>query len=165
MNRKLLIASIALVCIAVVACKREAPAAPEAAAPVTPASAAVPAPETDMAHAGVQPNAAGFSSKAFAGIFKGTLPCANCPGIDETLELKPDGSFALTDVDRDRPQGTHTIAGSWSAEDKDQRIRLDPNTKAEQDRVYAIASDDQITVLGSDGKPASGPAQSLHRSP
>lgn len=153
MNRKLLVASIALISIAVVGCKREAPA---------PTSESItPAATTDLAAAGVQPGA--IADKAFAGTFKGTLPCADCPGIDETLELKPDGSFALTDVYRDRPQGTNTIAGSWTSEDNNKRIRLDPNTKAEEDHLFAILSHDAVSALGKDGKHASGPA--LHRRP
>lgn len=167
MNRKLLVAMLVAMSVAVVACKRETPAAPEAVAPETaaPAAVAAPVPQADMARAGVQPNAAGFSSKAFAGVFIGTLPCADCPGIEETLELKPDGSFALLDVYKERPQGARTVAGSWTTEDNDKRIRLDPNTKAEQDRLYAITSDDEITPLGADGKPArSGLDYSLRRS-
>jgi copper homeostasis protein (lipoprotein) len=166
MNRKLLVAMFVVMSAAVVACKREAPVEPETAAPQATAQAVVapPAPVVDMARAGVQPDAAGFSSKAFAGTFKGKLPCADCPAIDETLELEPDGSFALTDVYQDRPEGTHTVAGSWTTEGDDTRIRLDPNTKAEEDRLYAIASHDEITPLGADGKPAaSAPGHSLRR--
>ena len=168
MNRKLLVALFVVMSVAVVACKREAPVATPETAPETPAPAAVaaPAPATDMSRAGVQPNAAGFSAKAFAGTFKGKLPCADCPGIDETLVLAPDGSFTLTDVYQERPQGTRTIAGSWTTEDNDMRIRLDPNTKAEEDRLYAVASNDEITQLGADGKPAaSGLDYRLHRAP
>jgi copper homeostasis protein (lipoprotein) len=157
MNPKLLIGLLVAMSVAV-ACKRDAPAAPEAIAPqaAAPAAVSAPAPEVDMARAGVQPNAAGFSSKAFAGVFKGDLPCADCPGIEETLELKPDGSFALLDVYKERPQGARTFAGSWTIEVNDTRLRLDPNTKAEQDRLYAITSDDVIMPLGLDGNPATG---------
>ncbi len=166
MNRKSLVAMLVVMSVAVVACKREVPATPGAVAPevAAPTAVAAPVPETDMARAGVQPNAAGFSSKAFAGVFKGHLPCADCPGIEETLELKPDGSFALTDVYQERPQGTQKVAGSWSTENDGQRIRLDPNTKAEQDRLFAIVSDDQINPLDADGKPvASGLGDGLQR--
>jgi copper homeostasis protein (lipoprotein) len=168
MNRKLLIAMFVLLSVAV-ACKREAPVAtPEASSgpPSTPAAIAAPAAENDLSHAGVQPDAAGFSAKAFAGTFKGELPCADCPGLDETLVLAPDGSFTLTDIYRERPQGTRSIAGSWTIEDTDKRIRLDPNTKAEQDRLYAITSNDEIKPLGAYGKPAaSGPEYRLRRAP
>lgn len=154
MNRKLLVGSIALISIAFVACNREtpAPSAPVAAEPVARIASDV-----------VPPEATGFHGKALAGKFTGTLPCADCPGIDETLDLKPDGSFSLTDAYRDRPQGTQTLAGNWTTEDNDKRIRLIPDTKAEQDRLYAIASHDEVAALGRDGKQADGPA--LHRVP
>ena len=168
MNRKWLVALFVVMSIAA-ACRREAPvAAPESvpAAASTPVAIAPPAPETDMSRAGVQPDAAGFSAKAFAGTFKGKLPCADCPGIDETLVLAPDGSFILTVAYQERPDDTRAIAGSWTSEDNDTRIRLDPNTKAEQDRLYAVVSNDDITQLGADGKPAaSGLDHSLHRAP
>jgi copper homeostasis protein (lipoprotein) len=169
MNHKPLVAS-ALLCLALVGCKREetpAVAPPEvvaqpATAPVASATASRSA-TPDLAGAGVEPNAAGFSSKAFAGTFHGTLPCADCPGIDETLELKPDGSFRLTDVYRDRPAGTHEVAGSWTSEADDSRIRLDPNSKGEDDRTFSIVSNDELAAVGSDGKPLPGPAQRLTR--
>jgi len=171
MNKTLLLAS-ALAAITIAGCNREAPVAPapEATAPAVTASATIAAPasvartaEPDLAGAGVQPNAAGFSSKDFAGTFTGALPCADCPGIDETLQLNPDGSFKLTDVYRDRPSGTHSITGSWNSEEKDTRVRLDPNSKGEADRVFAISGTDGLEAVGSDGKPLPGPAQRLTR--
>jgi copper homeostasis protein (lipoprotein) len=167
----LLLAS-ALAAITLAGCKREAPVTPgpDASAPAVTASTTIAAPatvarvaEADLAGAGVQANAAGFNGKAFAGTFSGALPCADCPGIDETLELKPDGSFTLTDVYRDRPSGTHSVAGSWNAEDKDTRVRLDPNSKGEADRVFAISGTDALEALDADGQPLPGPAQRLTR--
>ena len=159
MNRKLLVASIALISIACVACKREAPApAPAPPAPTAAVQAAAP-----IASDVVPREASGFHGKAFAGKFTGTLPCADCPGIDETLELKPDGSFTLTDAYRGRPQGTQTLAGNWTTEDNDKRLRLSSSSKTDQDHLYAIASHDEVAALGRDGKQASGPA--LHRNP
>jgi copper homeostasis protein (lipoprotein) len=175
MNRTLLIASL-LATLALAGCQRDAttavePMASEPASGPAPAPAPVavdqvaPAPETDLARAGVQPNAAGFSGKDFAGVFKGALPCADCPGIDETLTLDPDGSFTLVDVYKDRPAATQTLAGSWRSEESDTRIHLDPNSKSEADRLFAIASPDTLDVLGSDGKASAGPRQQLTRSP
>lgn len=167
MNRKLLVASLVLM-TATAACKRETPASPEAAAPAAPAQAVTPAPipQADVAATDGQPNAAGILPKAFAGTFKGVLPCADCPGIEETVQLQPDGNFVLIDVYQERPQGTHTIDGTWTIESRDTQIRLDPNTKAEQDRLFAITSNDQISQLDADGKPpASGLEYSLRRAP
>ncbi len=157
MDRKYFLASLVLMTMFGVACKRQVPVAPEA--PVATSSPEVdmpaPAPEVAPTQAVIDPHPA-FSSKAFAGTFKGTLPCADCPGIDETLVLKADGSFAMTDIYKDRPHGTQKIVGSWNAEDNGKRIRLDPNTKSQEDRVFAIDSNDRISLLGTDGKPTPG---------
>lgn len=103
-----------------------------------------------------------FDQKGFAGTFKGTLPCADCPGIDATLELKSDGSFQLSEVHQEKSAASTKLDGTWTVEAGDKQIRLDPNSKAEQDRLFAISSNDQIDVLGADGKPGDV-AQSLKR--
>jgi uncharacterized lipoprotein NlpE involved in copper resistance len=163
------ILTVALAALALAACQRETPApaandAPAAAAPATDATPVV-ATETTMAQAGVQPGPGAIDGKAFAGKFAGTLPCADCPGIDETLELGADGSFTLTDVYRERPQGTSTLQGSWSTDADGKRIRLDPGSKAEADRLFAIDDNDTLTLLGADGERAdSAPDMRLKRS-
>jgi uncharacterized lipoprotein NlpE involved in copper resistance len=146
--------------LALPACQREAPVADTATAPAvaTPVAADTPvvATETTMAQAGVQPGPGAIDSKAFAGKFSGSLPCADCPGIDETLELAADGSFTLTDVYRERPQGTFTLQGTWSADADGKQIRLDPGSKAERDRLFAIEDNDTLSPLGADGERVDG---------
>ena len=152
MNRKLLLALVATTLV-VAACKPQAPAAPapEAtatteAAPATPAPVAVEsAPAADAAEVP-------FDVKGFAGTFSGTLPCADCPGIDTTLELKPDGTYALHETYRDKP-GKFDRDGTWTAEENGKRIRLDPNSKSEEDRLFAVKSNDEIESLDAEGKP------------
>lgn len=140
--------------LALAACQRQAPAAPEPA--TTAASAAAPvveaAVETTLAQAGVQPGPGAIDVKAFAGKFGGALPCADCPGIDETLELGADGAFTLTDVYRERPDATVVVQGSWSTEADGKRIRLDPGSKTEADRLYAIVDNDTLAPLDADGQ-------------
>ena len=63
--------------------------APEPAA----AAAVDPAPAADAMPANLP-----FDQKGFAGTFKGTLPCADCPGIDTTLVLNADGTYTLAIV-------------------------------------------------------------------
>jgi copper homeostasis protein (lipoprotein) len=163
------ILTVALAALALAACQRESPApvatdAPAAAAPATDATP-VAATETTMAQAGVQPGPGAIDNKAFAGKFTGTLPCADCPGIDETLELGADGSFTLTDVYRERPQGTFSMQGTWSTDADGKRIRLDPGSKAEVDRLFAIDDNDTLTLLGADGEGAAdAPDMHLQRS-
>ncbi len=142
------------------ACQREAPVADTATTPAVAAPAAsdtpVVATETTMAQAGVQPGPGAIDNKAFAGKSPGSLPCADCPGTDETLELAADGRFTLTDVYRERPQGTSTLQGTWSADADGKRIRLDPGSKTEGDRLFAIEDNDTLSPLGADGERVEG---------
>ena len=159
--------AVALAC-AVAACDRrptdddDAPPQPTATAASAEAAAAtelaaVVASETMMAEPGVQPAGAGFDPRAFAGSFSGTLPCADCPGIDEQLVLGADGSFTLSDTYRERPGSAFETRGSWSLEPGGQRLRLDPGSKDAQDRLFAIEDDDTLVSLGADGEPTGMP--------
>lgn len=47
--------------------------------------------------------------------FTGVLPCADCPGIDFTLDLMPDQTYALRRVYRDRPVTAYADElGRWA---------------------------------------------------
>jgi uncharacterized lipoprotein NlpE involved in copper resistance len=97
----------------------------------------------------------GLDVRAFAGSFKGTLPCADCPGIDSTLELKGDGSYATHDVYQER-DARFDSTGTWTVEEAGKRIRLDPDSKDEVDRLYEVASNDELRMLDGDGKAIQG---------
>lgn len=159
MNRKS-IAAVALIATAVFSsiagCKREPAAAPEptAAPEAQPASAdamtSQTAPAADAVPAAdstATPDNA-LDIKGFAGHFS---------GAGQQLALQPDGSFRL-----DRG-AAGTVEGTWTAEESGTHVRLDPNSKSEPDRVYAVASRDQLTPLGNDGMPAAGSDQVLNR--
>lgn len=143
MNRKLLLAVMASTLV-IAACKPQAPAEPAApvAAEPAPAAEAAPASATEVP----------FDVKGFAGTFSGALPCADCPGIDTTVTLKPDGTYTLREVRQDKP-GSLDSDGTWTAEENGKRVRLDPNSKSEQDRVFAVTSSDEIESLDAEGKP------------
>ncbi|GAB3331131.1 copper resistance protein NlpE [Marilutibacter aestuarii] len=116
---------------------------------VTPADAA-PATELD--------------TKALAGRFQGTLPCASCAGIDTVLALRGDGTFAISERYRDEAGTRFDVEGTWNAEGD--RVRLDPNAKDEQDRLFQWSPPDELRLLDSEGQPVSSePAQSLVRAP
>lgn len=149
--------------LAFAGCQRQAPAPQPAAgtgtAPVAAEAAgpepAVAATEATMAQSGVQPGTADAESRALAGTYAGTLPCADCPGIDETLVLGADGSFLLTDTYRERPGSTNIVQGSWSVEDGG-RIRLDPGSKEQQDRLFALEGSDSLVMLDAEGNRIEG---------
>ena len=140
----------ALTALALCACQAEAPTpAPAATATAdtaaTGTAAAEPAPvatevATTMAEPGVQPDAAGADARALAGTWTGLLPCADCPGIDETLVLDADGGFVLTDTYRERPDATFVTQGTWALEAEGRHVRLDPGNKDDADRLFAIES-------------------------
>jgi len=135
MNRKLLVLAC-LATLALAACKREEPAPPAAAEPAPAPQAVVEAAPTGETPA----MAASFDMKGFAGTFSGGKTA---------LELKPDGSYVVKD-------GNDTMDGTWTVEAGDTRVRLDPNTKAQDDRLFQINGKDGLVAVDADGKPLSG---------
>lgn len=70
-----------------------------------------------------------FDVRAFAGAF----------GTDGLrVDLAADGTYTLA-------AGAVTGTGTWSVEADGARIRLDPDSKAEADRVYALVSDELVS--------------------
>ena len=140
----------ALVVAALSACKPQAPAE-TAAPPVQPEAAAAPA--SPVADALPSAQGAPFDAKAFAGMFTGTLPCADCPGIDTRLVLAADGTYTITESYQKRSAPEIKGDGTWTVEENNQRLRLDPNSKSDNDRLFAILSNDEIRQLDLEGKP------------
>ncbi|KRC38229.1 MULTISPECIES: copper resistance protein NlpE [unclassified Lysobacter] len=162
MNPKLLVIASAVLSVAIVGCKPKPPAEPAADAPKAEAAVAPAA----VPEAAPPPAAPALDAKAFAGTFSGTLPCADCPGIDTKIELKADGSYAIDETYQSRKDGNHKGDGTWTAEEAGQRLRLDPNSKTEDDRLYQVVSADEIRVVDKDGKAIESQANlSLKRQP
>jgi copper homeostasis protein (lipoprotein) len=128
------------------ACKPQAPAE-TAAAPVESASTA------PAADARPSAQSAPFDVKAFAGTFTGTLPCADCPGIGTRIVLAGDGTYAISESYEERSAPELKGDGTWTVEEGNQRLRLDPNSKSDPDRLFAILSHDEIRQLDLEGKP------------
>lgn len=149
MNRKLLLLAAVLSTLAIAACKPQAPAEPatDATPAVVPAEPAPVAVESTPAKTAED---VPFDTKGFAGTFSGTLPCADCPGIDTKITLKPDGTYTLHETYQGK-KDSFDGDGTWTAEENGQRIRLDPNSKSENDRLYAVKSNDEIEVLDTEG--------------
>ncbi len=139
MNHRLL----ALACLAALAVSACNKGADPAAAPAPPEPAADPS----------QAPKAGFDQAAFAGIFSGTLPCADCSGIDTKIELKADGSYAIEERYQGKKDGDFNGDGTWTAEEDGKRLRLDPNSKSDQDRLFEVLNHDEIRQLDTEGKP------------
>ena len=56
-------------------------------------------------------------------VFFGTLPCADCPGVDWRLRLFADGRGELERRYRDR-DGSHHAQGRWSCGSRGESLRL-----------------------------------------
>ncbi|ROU06641.1 copper resistance protein NlpE [Lysobacter enzymogenes] len=160
---------LALACLAALAlsaCNKPTEAS-KAPAETTPAPEAPQAPASAPPAAEAAPAApAAFDAAAFAGTFSGTLPCADCSGIDTKLELKADGSYALDESYQGKKDGNFKGDGTWTAEENGKRVRLDPNSKSDDDRLFEIASKDEIRMLDTEGKPIESQLNySLKRTP
>ena len=141
----LLLPAFALLALA--ACKREEPAAvAPAATTAAPATVAAPAPVSAPTAVGVSEAPApgehtNFDAKAFAGKF-------SAPSMDVTFAA--DGTYTLSS------QAADNSTGTWTLEPDGHHVRLDPNAKSEDDRLYELVDNDHL-------KAANGP-QVLERS-
>ena len=145
-RKHLIFAGLAVVAITGCTPQKPATAAAPAAQIATPqASAPEVAPDTAK-------QAVEFDVRAFAGTFNGTLPCASCPGIDTHIELAGDGSYKLDETYQDEKDGQQKSNGTWAAEENGKRIRLDPSSKSDDDRLFEVLSNDEIRMLDTEGK-------------
>ncbi|MCF7223186.1 copper resistance protein NlpE [Marilutibacter chinensis] len=131
------------------ACQKQPEPATDAATAPAPAATAEPAPAADTA------TIAAIDTKALPGEFSGTLPCASCPGIDTRLQLAPDGTFKLDERYQDQADGDFSLSGTWTVEGEPaegERLRLDPDSKSDDDRVYRLVSVDELRLLDTEGK-------------
>jgi len=141
MNRLLLSLAL-LAALAATACKPQAPTPSEPAAQATTAAdAPAPAPVEPAA----APADAPFDTKGFAGTFA---------TADTKITLNTDGTYKLA--------GATQGDGTWTAEENGKRIRLDPNSKSDEDRLYSVVSHDQIDQVDATGA-AVAPAQTFRR--
>ena len=143
------VAGIALAALSLSACKKEPAAEPAAAAPAA-APAADPALEA-AAHPVVD-----FDMRSFAGEFDGTLPCADCEGIDTKIALTGDGTYTVDETYQGKSADAVKGDGTWTAEDNGHRLRLDPNSKTDPDRLFEVVGNNEIRLMDKDGNAIQG---------
>lgn len=90
------------------------------------------------------------TSLDYLGVYKGTLPAADCPGIETTLTLAPDGSYALhlKYIDRDSEfdeKGAYKVKGNL--------LTLTPMDG--QPEYYKV-EENQVRKLDADKQPVTG---------
>jgi len=70
----------------------------------------------------------------WAGIYAGTLPCADCPGIHTTMTLNPDQTYVLVTRYEDKKDGTFNQKGEFSWSPDGSTIILD----ADKSQAYKV---------------------------
>ena len=91
------------------------------------------------------------TSRDYLGVYKGTLPAADCPGIETTLTLAPDGSYALhlKYIDRDSEfdeKGAFTV--------KENLLTLTPS-EGGQPQYYKV-EENRLRRLDAEKQPVTG---------
>ena len=93
------------------------------------------------------------NSRDYLGIYKGILPCADCPGIETSLELAEDFTFTMLMKYKERNVEPIESKGTfrWAADGK--TLLLD-NTKNPPDQY--LVGDGSLTKLDIDGNKIGG---------
>ena len=70
--------------------------------------------DSTVAVAEAQPESTAFDK---TGVYTGVIPCADCGGIETTLELRADGTYSLTEIYKDKKDGRFESSGKfqWDA--------------------------------------------------
>lgn len=92
------------------------------------------------------------NSLDIAGVYKGTLPAADCPGIDYTLTLSPGGKYTehMSYIDRNTEvdnEGTYTVEGDI--------LTTTPATQGDRPGYYKV-EEGQLRWLDADKNPVPG---------
>lgn len=115
-------------------------------------SACTPQPQAPATTSNATAVPAAQASATLTGTFAGTLPCADCAGIDSTLVLTADGNYHLTDAYQDKDHSSFISEGQYSLESGGKTLHLRPSNKDEYDAYYAVLSPTQLRMLDREGK-------------
>lgn len=150
MNRQTLAIAIAFATLSIAGCKREAATPP--AVEAAPADATKSAVLSEIDHNSPASASPAFDVKAFAGLYAGILPCADCPGIDTSIAFTPEGGYSMSETYQEEGGGSFVTKGTWTLREDGKTLLLDPEDKEERDRWYEIVSASELRALDRDGK-------------
>jgi heat shock protein HslJ len=93
------------------------------------------------------------NSRDYLGIYKGLFPCADCPGIETSIELAEDFTFTMVSKYKERSVKPLETKGTfrWDADGK--TIMLDNGADLRQE---FLVGDGTLTKLDKDGKRIGG---------
>ncbi|MFY0252841.1 copper resistance protein NlpE N-terminal domain-containing protein [Chitinophaga sp. 30R24] len=97
-------------------------------------------------------NNTGHSATQLTGTYQGTLPCADCPGMDYQVSLYDDHTFSELVAYQGRGQDIATVAsGTWQ-QTSDSTVML----KKKTDSSSFLASEGKLLLLDPNGKRIEG---------
>ncbi len=92
----------------------------------------------------------------YSGVYKGTYPCADCPGIEATLELHKDKTFAYTTIYKERKDGKFVEKGTYTV--KDNILTL----KVKKEPIHFLIGTDKLSFMGTQKTPNTGEMAKLY---
>jgi uncharacterized lipoprotein NlpE involved in copper resistance len=95
----------------------------------------------------------------WAGRYEGTLPCADCPGIHTTLELRPDQSYRLTQRYLERNVAPVVEQGHFRWNRAGQAIEL---LDLRGGPIRYSVGEGRLTQLDREGRPITGPLAPMY---
>lgn len=99
------------------------------------------------------------NSLSYAGTYEGTIPCADCPGIDMVITLDYKGNYTKKMVYQGKePDNTFTSSGVFVWDDKGTVITLQ-----EKDSEKFMVIENGLLMLDTDGKKITGENADLYR--
>lgn len=80
----------------------------------------------------------------YCGVYEGTLPCADCSGIQTTLQINEDTTYGLTSVYLDEKDGTFEYNGVYKMPNDSLIMLITPSSN---EKTYYRIIDDQSIML------------------
>lgn len=86
----------------------------------------------------------------WAGVYEGTMPCADCEGIETVIELRDDRTYTATYTYLGEPEDTNTFTseGTFTFDPLGATITLKSDDQTSQYRV----GENQITLMTEEGE-------------
>lgn len=89
----------------------------------------------------------------FVGVYKGIVPCADCEGIETTIELKADETFEVKTVYLGKSDEVFTVSGHYHWNDDGRSIHLHG---VESGSPYYFVGENQLIQLDREGSRITG---------
>ncbi|MBS9781428.1 MAG: copper resistance protein NlpE N-terminal domain-containing protein [Gammaproteobacteria bacterium] len=94
------------------------------------------------------------------GVYKGTLPCADCSGIETVVKLNNDKTYERTEKYLGKANGYFQEKGTFAFTDNATKIIL---TDSSQTKTQYAIGENHLILLGQDGKPSTTPMADQYR--